>query len=334
MKEWHFRLSLQRIISECELSTNFYIPNMGEQKISLSTWLAASRLRTLPLALSVVFVGQALALKNQKFDGLIFSLALLTTILLQVLSNLANDYGDFKNGADNHNRIGPSRAVQSGLISPSAMRKAVIFLSIAAFLSGIGLLVAARNNITQQHFFMLIGLGIVAIAAALFYTAGKKPYGYAGLGDISVFLFFGLLGVVGNFFLQVGFLRLNIFLPAFAFGALSVMVLNLNNMRDIHNDAEAGKKTIPVRLGSSKAKIYHIGLFVFAFLSLIIYSIESYRFPFVWIWPLFSLIFVPDLIKIARISEPALFDPFLKKTAIKTFLLSLIIFAHCIFLNG
>ncbi len=307
---------------------------MGEQKISLSTWLAASRLRTLPLALSVVLVGQALALKNQKFDAIICSLALLTTILLQVLSNLANDYGDFKNGADNQNRIGPSRAVQSGLISPSGMRKAVIFLSFAAFLAGIGLLVAARNNITQQHFFILIGLGIVAIAAALFYTAGKRPYGYAGLGDVSVFLFFGLLGVIGNFFLQVGFLRLNIFLLAFAFGAFSVMVLNLNNMRDINNDAVAGKKTIPVRLGSAKAKMYHFGLFAFALISLIIYAIESYRFPFVWIWPLFSLIFVPDLIKIARITEPAEFDPFLKKTAIKTFLLSVIIFAHCLMLNG
>jgi 1,4-dihydroxy-2-naphthoate octaprenyltransferase len=255
-------------------------------------------------------------------------------MLLQVLSNLANDYGDFKNGADNQNRIGPSRAVQSGLISPSAMRKAVIYLSIAAFFSGIGLLVSARNIITQQHFFMLIGLGIVAIAAALFYTAGKRPYGYAGLGDISVFLFFGLLGVIGNFFLQVGFLRLNIFLPAFAFGAFSVMVLNLNNMRDIQNDANAGKKTIPVRIGAVKAKIYHMGLFVVATVALIIYSIESYRFSYVWVWPLISLIFVPDLIKIARISEPALFDPFLKKTAIKTFLLSLVIFAHCIILNG
>lgn len=236
----------------------------------LKTWIQSARLRTLPLALAVIIMGSTLALYYGKFSLQVFMLSLLTTVLLQILSNFANDYGDTQNGADNTLRTGPERAVQSGKITPKSMLMAILVTAMLSLVSGLYLLFVAFGSVNWLYV-GFVGLGLGCIAAAIFYTAGKKPYGYAGLGDASVFLFFGMVGVCGSYYLhtlEVNFLTL---LPAYACGALSVAVLNLNNMRDILPDTLAGKRTIPVRIGYEKAKLYQLSLIFTAFAALLIF---------------------------------------------------------------
>jgi 1,4-dihydroxy-2-naphthoate polyprenyltransferase len=217
--------------------------------------LHAIRLRTLPLALSSILMGSILAAYGNNFRWPVFILAALTTIFLQVLSNLSNDYGDSIHGADSEERKGPVRAVQSGMISLSEMKTAMILLTGFSLLSGLTLLYFSFQD--WQLFALFLGFGIMAIWAAITYTSGDKPYGYVGLGDISVFLFFGLLGVVGTYFLHSLDITLTVFWPAISLGCFSTAVLNINNIRDIESDKKAGKKSIPVRIGRKKAIHYN-----------------------------------------------------------------------------
>ena len=291
--------------------------------MDLKVWISAARLRTLPLALSSIFFGTAAAIYHGFFAWQTFTLAVLTTICLQVLSNYANDYGDAISGKDNEERIGPSRAVSSGEISKKAMLKAVVLFSFLSLLSGLALLFSAfRGN--GVYFVIFLIIGIVAIAAAIGYTMGEKPYGYNGLGDFFVFLFFGLVGVIGSFFLFSKSLEITVILPAVSAGLLSVAVLNFNNMRDIENDARTGKRTFAVRIGLQSAKQYQYLLVVFAFLSLIAFALfEKFRlqqYLFLLLMPLFAQM-IKSMIKI---NKPAEFDPFLKKTALGTFGLSIL----------
>ncbi|CAK6712106.1 1,4-dihydroxy-2-naphthoate octaprenyltransferase [Vibrio harveyi] len=182
-------------------------------------------------------------------------MAFVTATLLQILSNLANDYGDAVKGTDNDNRLGPQRAMQSGAVTADQMKKAIIFNIILTAIAGLTLVFYALSSF--ESIITFIGLGILAILAAIAYTMGSKPYGYVGLGDLSVFLFFGLLGVSGTYFLHTGHVDATLFLPALGCGLLAVAVLNINNMRDIENDSECGKRTMAVRLGQRKAKQYH-----------------------------------------------------------------------------
>ncbi len=225
---------------------------------SLSPWLNATRPQTLPLAMISIVLGSTLAYQYGEFSWVTFALAILTASLLQILSNLANDYGDGLKGTDNEQRIGPTRAIQSGVISHQAMKKAIIFTVIMAAAFGLTLLLYALNSLEQLLFFSV--LGIAAIVAAIVYTVGKNPYGYAGLGDIAVLLFFGLVGVMGSYQLHTEKLHWLITLPALASGILATVVLNINNMRDIENDKNSGKYTLPVRMGLRKAKLYHFVL--------------------------------------------------------------------------
>ena len=291
--------------------------------MDLKVWISAARLRTLPLALSSILFGTAAAIYHGFFTWQIFTLALLTTICLQVLSNYANDYGDAISGKDNEERIGPSRAVYSGEISKKAMLNAVVLFSFLSLLSGLALLfLAFRENWVYLLIFLLIG--IAAIAAAITYTMGEKPYGYNGLGDVFVFLFFGLVGVIGSFFLFSKSLEITVIFPALSAGLLSVAVLNFNNMRDIENDARTGKRTFAVRIGLQGAKQYQYLLVVSAFLSLIAFALfEKFRlqqYLFLLLMPLFAQM-IKSMIKI---NKPAEFDPFLKKTALGTFGLSIL----------
>lgn len=203
-------------------------------------WLHAIRLRTLPLALSSILIGSFLAAFEGSFRWEVFGLAAVTTIFLQVLSNLANDYGDSVHGADSLERKGPIRAVQSGIISLPEMKRAMIVLAICSFLSGIALLYLALGD--WKLFLLFLGFGLLAIYAAITYTSGSNPYGYIGLGDISVFAFFGLLGVVGTYFLHSLDFDWLVMLPAVSLGCFSTAVLNINNIRDIDSDIKAGKK--------------------------------------------------------------------------------------------
>jgi 1,4-dihydroxy-2-naphthoate octaprenyltransferase len=286
--------------------------------MNFKVWLKAFRLRTLPLSLSCIGMGGFLAASQNLFNGKVFVLCVLTTIFLQVLSNLANDYGDSIHGADSERRKGPSRAVQSGLISASAMKNAVIVFVVLSLVTGLSLLwIAFGFNVKAILFFL--GLGILSILAAIAYTIGKKPYGYAGLGDLSVLLFFGLVGVLGSNYLltqQVGKYE---WLPALSCGFFSIGVLNINNIRDIESDRDAGKYSIPVRIGRKNAVLYHWILLVFGILSAVTFTFLTYRSP----WQFLFLLAVPLFLKngLAVSTKPSSeLDPYLRQMAFSTLL--------------
>jgi len=288
-------------------------------KIKLKAWIHAIRLRTLPLAFSSSLLGSFIAFHERSFKWSVFGLALLTTLFLQILSNLANDYGDSKNGADNPERVGPSRAVQSGAITAKEMRLAVMLTSLLAFISGILLIgtgIGFAISITGLVF-LLIGLG--ALAAAINYTVGKKPYGYMGFGDLFVFLFFGLAGVLGTYYLHAGNFHPDLLLPASALGFLSTAVLNLNNMRDIQGDGKAGKRTLVVMMGSSKARYYHLFLILGAPVMLTIYTLLNYHGPMQVIFLLTLPVLLIHLYIVFTVKKPSDLDPQLKQLALTTF---------------
>lgn len=242
-------------------------------KNALLIWLSASRPKTLPLALVSILTGSALAFSSGEFSWSIALLSLLTATLLQILSNLANDYGDAVKGTDNDKRLGPVRALQSGAVNLTAMRNAIIINIVLTLLAGLALIFYALDSLENILVFML--LGVLAITAAIAYTVGNRPYGYVGLGDLSVFIFFGLLGVLGSCFLQTGTLDFSLIMPSVGCGLMAVAVLNVNNMRDIENDAECGKHTVAVRLGQEKAKKYHFALLAGAILAFTSYLISQ-----------------------------------------------------------
>jgi 1,4-dihydroxy-2-naphthoate octaprenyltransferase len=286
-------------------------------------WITAFRLRTLPLSVSGVITGSLIALSKSVFDWKIFFLALTTTLFLQILSNLANDYGDNQNGADNLDRVGPERMVQSGVISAKEMKRMILFFAAMAFVSGVFLLLISHLALFSVSFFVLLILGILAIWAALTYTIGKNPYGYSGWGDLSVFVFFGLLSVAGTYYLYAGEITTDIFLPAISIGALSVGVLNINNMRDHVNDKAAGKNTVIVKIGVSKAKYYHMALLATALMTSLLYMFVNHIH---YLGYLFVFILIPltkHLLHIFHFQNLPSFDKELKKLALITILFSL-----------
>lgn len=295
-------------------------------------WLDAFRLRTLPLSLSSVLVGSILAWAESKFVWPVFVLTLVTTIFLQILSNLANDFGDSVHGTDNSNRVGPERTVQTGKISKTEMKRLIVIFSILSFLSGSLLIYFGLRNAGSGLVILFFMLGIGSIAAALKYTIGKNPYGYSGFGDMFVFIFFGLVGVCGTYFLYTNQFNLQLLLPASAIGLLSTGVLNLNNMRDIENDAASGKKTVVVRIGSEKAKLYHVCLIVLAIILTIFYTVQSWES----VWQLIFLVSVfplgIHLYQVFSNHVPQKLNKQLKILALTTFFFS-ITFSLGIFLS-
>lgn len=284
----------------------------------MKKWIEAARLRTLPLALSSILMGCFLAAAHQQFSWTIAVLAILTTICLQVLSNFANDYGDAVNGKDTEARQGPQRAVQSGAISATAMRNAMILFSVVSLLSGIGLLYEALKDATWQSFLAFLGLGILAIIAAITYTAGKRPYGYEGLGDLSVLIFFGWVGVLGSYYLHTKSLDWSLLLPASSCGLFAVGVLNINNIRDIESDKQTGKQSIPVRIGREKAVIYHWGLLIVGMFCSIIYLFLHLGSVTQWLFILSFPLFIRNGLAVSRLTNPHELDPYLKQMALST----------------
>ncbi len=238
-------------------------------KKSLLIWLEAARPKTLPLALVSILTGSVLAFASGHFSLVVAIMALVTATLLQILSNLANDYGDAMQGTDNHERIGPQRAMQTGAVTAKQMKQAIGFNIVLTIISGSVLVFYALNSV--ESILSFLGLGLLAILAAIAYTMGSKPYGYVGLGDLSVFIFFGLLGVSGTYFLHTGHIDSLLVLPSVGCGLLAVAVLNINNMRDIDNDRASGKRTLAVRLGQHKAKQYHFILLLGAIVAFLAY---------------------------------------------------------------
>ena len=286
-------------------------------------WIHAFRLRTLPLALSSIFLGSFLAASEDKFSVKIFILATLTTLFLQILSNLANDLGDSISGADNKNRIGPERAVQSGVISKLEMKKMLFVFIALSLITGSYLIYEGLQLISLQEGLILLGVGVLAIGAAINYTMGKNPYGYSGFGDLFVFLFFGLAGVLGTYFLHTGSLNWITVLPAISIGLLSVGVLNLNNMRDVENDSKTGKITIVVKMGAEKAKIYHLTLIFIAMLSACLYTFFKWDSALQLLFLLSFPFFIRNIFVVIKNVNSRELDPELKKLAISTFLFSL-----------
>ena len=284
---------------------------------SISSWLQAFRLRTLPLAISSIIVGSGLAAFADGFRPLVMVMALLTAILLQILSNLSNDLGDHLHGTDNSERVGPQRAVQSGAIPPLAMKRAMLICSGLAFLTGLALIIVALGLAWTTLAFLLLGLA--AIAAAVSYTYGRKPYGYAGWGDLSVFLFFGLAGVVGTYYLHTQHFEVGLLLPAAAFGLLSAGVLNVNNLRDIRNDKASGKITQAVRMGFEGAKGYHGILVVGGISFLMLFTALHFRGMSQWGFLLTTPLLAAHLRQVLNTRDPATLDPQLKKLALGTF---------------
>lgn len=245
-------------------------------------------------------------------------MALLTTFLLQILSNLANDYGDAKNGVDNEYRIGPKRAVQSGLISLSKMKNAVILFIILSFISGILLLIFSFKNSFNLQFFIFLSLGLGSIYAAIKYTIGKRPYGYWGLGDLFVLIFFGWIAVAGTFFLHTKSFSWTLLLPATSIGLLCVGVLNLNNMRDAGQDEIVGKKTLSVILGETMSKKYHLALILLAIVCSVIYAFLNFTDVKQWFYTIFAIPLLLGGIRVWQNKIPAHLDPELKRLALST----------------
>ena len=288
-------------------------------------WIQAARLRTLPLSVSGIIVGSMYAMSQAMFNWKIVIFALTTTLGFQVLSNFANDYGDGIKGTDNADRIGPKRAIQSGTISPKAMKNAMIVTSILTLISAILLIYCSFKGNYFIYSLLFLVLGIAAIASAIRYTVGNTAYGYRGYGDLFVFLFFGLVSTVGVYFLFAKKIDWQLVLPAIAIGFLSVGVLNLNNMRDEASDRKSNKNTIVVKIGAAKAKKYHFFLIISAMALVVIFAlIAHFRFD----QYLFLVAYIPlvkHLVTVYKNQEPRALDPELKKLALTTFSLSILL---------
>ncbi len=298
-------------------------------------WIKAARLRTLPLSMSGIIMGSFIArwriLENGgTWDWKIFAMAILVTLLYQILSNFANDYGDGIKGTDKlRGNEAEQRAVASGKISANQMRNAVILFAILSLIATVALLYLAFYPDFMKEFWTFVGLGIACILAAIGYTVGKKPYGYLGLGDIFVFVFFGLVSVCGSYFLFTKTFDWDILIPATAVGMLSTAVLNLNNMRDIESDKLSGKKTLALRLGFKYAMLYEIVLLmlplilILTFLGVNGFIKDGKYYPFIVMILLFPMMALRR--KIMAVKEPSELDPFLKQVGILTLMMAVLL---------
>lgn len=289
---------------------------------NVKIWLEAFRLRTLPLSMSGIILGTALAYRDGFSDGVVFALSMLTTLLFQILSNLANDLGDHLKGADNANRVGPERSTQSGKISAAQMKNAVLLFSILSLLSASALVWKASLYFSSEKVIAFMTLGVACILAALGYTLGKKAYGYLGLGDVFVFLFFGLVSVLGVYNLYVDAISFKPTLLAVTIGLLSAAVLNLNNLRDHENDKVVGKQTLIVRIGFVNGKIYHMSLIFFAFAAAGLYYYLNFELGLLAMLPFVVLSLHAKKVRVTTI--PRDLDPELKKVALMTFAFSVL----------
>lgn len=290
----------------------------------MKNWIEAARLRTLPLSIAGIVVGTFLAAAEGFINYKITVLALLTTIGFQVLSNFANDYGDGVKGTDNADRIGPKRTIQSGKITPKQMLNAMKITALVTLLIAVLLIYIAfgkENFILSIIFFLL---GIASIIAAIKYTVGNKAYGYSGLGDLFVLLFFGWLSVVGSYFLYTKELNWFVFLPATSIGFLSMGVLNLNNMRDFESDKKAGKNTLVVKMGYKSSKIYHSMLLLSSIFLSLFYTIIFFNSFFQLIFLIAIIPLGKHFVVVVKNNYPKKLDTELKKLALSTFLFAIL----------
>ena len=291
----------------------------------IKVWLKAVRLRTLPLSVSGILIGNSLCFQDPEFSGILFVLMLFTAISFQIISNFANDYGDGVKGTDNDNRLGPKRVLQQGLLSREILKKGIVIISLISLLLAFVLIFLAFGSNSWYYILIFIGLSFASVWAAIFYTVGNKAYGYYGFGDLFVFLFFGGVSVLGAYFIQLKTFSYPAILLSLVVGFLSVGVLNLNNMRDIDNDAFVGKRTLVVIMGAAIAKKYHLLLLIVS-VSILVYVFSSVSIRFFWIPYLAIIPLMVHFISVLKNSEPKFFDHELKKLSLSIFLLSLLVF--------
>ncbi len=297
---------------------------------SVKSWISALRPRTLFLAVATSLCGSGIAYSTGKFSIPVLILTASIATILQLLSNMANDLGDYQHGTDiTGERVGPKRTVQSGAITPQQMKNGIKIAITSAAIVGALLIYIALQFMELKYMLIFLALGAACIVAAIKYTAGKNPYGYKGLGDIFSFTFFGPVSVVGTYFLHTHTVDFMPWLPAIGLGFLTVCVLNLNNMRDMENDRKSGKITIPVRIGYKNAKLYHAFLTLGALACFIAYSIMYTSHWYQYLYLLSFVIFIKLLIDIFNTTENRLLDPYLKYTSMGSFVLS-IFFCICI----
>lgn len=291
--------------------------------MNLKTWIKAARLRTLPLSMSGIIVGSFVAYKEGFWDWKIFVLCMLTTLFLQILSNYANDLGDSYKGADNEHRLGPKRAVQSGEVTQKQMKIATIVLSILSLSTAIPLIIIGTKDMSETVLWLYFILAILSVIAAITYTIGKKAYGYHGLGDVMVFVFFGLVSTLGSYSLYSKQFDWTLIGFASAIGFLSIAVLNLNNMRDHENDKAVGKKTIVVAMGFKKAKIYHSALILLAFI-----GIFSFLLSKTWLISIICLLpferLFQHLNRVWKTDKPKSLDNEMKTVSLSTFSIAIL----------
>lgn len=292
----------------------------------IKIWIQAARLRTLPLSVAGILAGTALAVSAGYWDWVLLALTLGTTLAYQITSNFANDYGDGVKGTDNVKRIGPERALQQGALSAANLRRGIWVASVISAVFTLFTLFRAFGLDNWQYLVLFCGLGALSIWAAIRYTVGDHAYGYHGLGDLFVFVFFGLLSVLGTYFLYAKTIWPAALFPAVAIGALSAAVLNLNNLRDWQSDREAGKRTLVVLMGYKRGRVYQVILCITAFSAILSYSLLYGRSP---LNLLLLLPFIPVGLHVAGLSKrpnPEDLDPELKKIALSTFFIGFILF--------
>ena len=292
----------------------------------IATWVNAARLRTLPLSISGILVGTALANFQGSSNITLFILALCTAIGFQITSNFANDYGDGVKGTDNDDRIGPKRVLQSGLLTRKTLKRGIIISILINIILVVSVVFIAFDVQDIGYILVFMVLGGFSIWAAITYTIGNSAYGYRGLGDVFVFLFFGLLAVLGTLFLYTKDITWAAVLPAIAIGALSTGVLNLNNLRDHESDRDSNKRTLVVLMGYARGLQYQTILISIGLLSLLVYIFLEFKCYF-QLLPL--VVFIPILLQLDRVRKtrtPSSLDPELKKLAISTFVLSLLFY--------
>ncbi len=306
------------------------VSTTSNNKTVIQAWILAFRPRTLFLAAAGVILGSGLAMHVEKFDLATALLTLTTALLLQLLSNLANDLGDYSKGTDRTGeRVGPMRGVQSGRITPLQMKIGIGITALITMASGLILLLRLFHTIGFVAIVLFLIVGFFSLLAALFYTLVNRPYGYIGLGDFFAFLFFGPIAVIGAYYLQTQMIDLRAVFPSIGMGLLSSMILNVNNMRDIENDAQSGKRTIAVRIGLAHAKVYHTVMMLLMFACFLIYSFMYANSP--WYRFLYILIYLYQFVILVEIfkKEGRCLDPYLSKTALSAFLVG-IVFSICI----
>ena len=290
--------------------------------MKLKSWIEAARLRTLPLSVSGIIVGCGMAFADNSFNGLLLALLLVTTILLQVLGNFANDLGDFQHGTDNDNRVGPQRTLQSGGLTVEAMKRGIVVMTALAFASGIFMLWVSFGF--GAGFWVFVGIGIAAIIAAMRYTMGRNPFGYRGLGDLMVLIFFGFATVAGSYFIMTHQISANSILMGTAVGFMSVGVLNVNNLRDSESDGLSGKMTMVVKLGTKYGQIYHLVL-CFSSIGLVAISLLYGHGIAALLWIVLpSILLIAHGIRVFRASDVKTLDPELKKLSLTTLLMSVL----------